>query len=264
MRLALIGFGGLGSIVARHLRADSDLGFVAVAARPRQREQVRALLGETPVVEGPDALLAAQPDLVIECASHAAFRQYAEPVLAAGTPLIAVSVGVLADADYRGRVLECARGTGTTLEIPSGAIGAIDVIAAARHAGLERVTYVTRKSPRVWMGTPAESMTDLAAVREPELFFDDTAERAASLFKAKANVTATLALAGLGFQATRVQFWADPAVNKSIHHIEAEGAFGSMRLELANNVAPEDGKASVLTAMSIIQAVRKRCAPLVL
>ena len=50
-------------------------------------------------------LLASGPELVVECASHGAFRQYAEPVLAAGIDLIAVSVGVLAEAPYRERVL---------------------------------------------------------------------------------------------------------------------------------------------------------------
>ena len=105
-------------------------------------------------------------------------------------------------------------------------------------------------------------MIDLKSVQAPALFFDDTAERAATIFTEKANVTATLALAGIGFQATRVQFWVDPAVSKSIHHIEADGACGTLRIDLANNVAPADGKASLQTAMSIVQAVRNRAATL--
>ncbi len=262
MKLALIGFGSLGSIVAEHVSRDSGIELVAVAARPHQQGRVRALLGEVTVVDTPEALLAGKPDLVVECASHEAFRQYAEPVLRAGVDLIAVSVGVLAEAGYRERVLATAAAGGAVLEIPAGAIGAIDVIAAARHAGLTRVAYVTRKSPRAWSGTPAETMVDLGRVREPKLFFDDTAERAALIFTDKANVTATLALAGVGFQATRVQFWVDPAVNKSVHHIEAEGACGTLQIDLANNISPSDGKASLLTAMSIVRAVRNRVAVL--
>jgi aspartate dehydrogenase len=262
MKLGLIGFGGLGSLVAAHLSQDAAVEFAGVAARPAQLEKIRAVLGAVPVVASAPALIALKPDLVVECASHAAFREYAEPVLGAGIALIAVSVGVLADAGYRERVLATARRCGVALEIPAGAIGAIDVIAAARHAGLARVAYVTRKNPRAWSGTPAETMIDLKSVHAPALFFDDTAERAAMIFTEKANVAATLALAGIGFQATRVQFWVDPAVNKSIHHIEAEGACGTLRIELANNVAPVDGKSSLLTAMSIVQAVRNRAAAL--
>jgi aspartate dehydrogenase len=260
MKLALIGVGGLGRLVCEQLRKDKELEFVAVAARPAQRERVRALLGEVLLVDSAAALLALKPELVVECASHAAFRQYAEPVLAAGIDLIAVSVGVLADAAYRERVLATARGGGSILEIPAGAIGAIDVIAAARHAGLTRVAYVTRKSPKAWKGTPAETMIDLAAVTAPKLFYDESAEHAATLFTEKANVTATLALAGIGFQATRVQFWVDPAVTQSVHRIEAEGACGTLVIDMANNVAPADGKASLQTAMSIVQAVRNRVA----
>ncbi|MCC6535860.1 MAG: aspartate dehydrogenase [Burkholderiales bacterium] len=262
MKLALIGVGGLGRIVAGHLGRDPAVQVVAVAARAHQREAVRALLGDVPMVASAGELLACRPDVVVECASHGAFRHYAEPVLAAGIDLIAVSVGVLADAGYRERVLAAAAASGANLEIPAGAIGAIDVVAAARTAGLARVSYSTRKSPRAWSGTPAERMLDLAAVRSPTLFFDENAERAALVFTEKANVCATLALAGLGFERTRVQFWVDPAVDKSVHHVEAEGACGLLEIELANNVAPSDGKASVLTAMSILRAVRNRAAVL--
>ncbi len=262
MRIALIGFGGLGGIVAEHLARDRELRFVAVAARVHQRDRVLAVLPQVPIVETPAALLELEPELVIECASHQAFREYAEPVLTAGIPLVAVSIGVLAEPDLRGRVLAAAKKSGASLQIPAGAIGAIDAIAAARHAGLSSVAYVTRKNARTWAGTPAEGMVDLAAVREPTLFFDDTAERAALIFTEKANVTATLALAGLGFQATRVRFWVDPAVNKSVHLIEAEGACGTLRLDMGNNVAAPDNKASLQTAMSIVQAVRNRTAAL--
>jgi aspartate dehydrogenase len=103
-------------------------------------------------------------------------------------------------------------------------------------------------------------MIDLAGVSAPKIFYDESAEHAATLFTEKANVTATLALAGIGFQATRVQFWVDPAVTQSVHHIEAEGACGTLAVVLANNVAPADGKASLQTAMSIVRAVRNRIA----
>jgi aspartate dehydrogenase len=261
MRVAQIGFGGLGRIVARHLSRDPAVQVAAVAARARQTDEIRDVLGDVPIVEGPRGLLACRPDLVVECASHGAFRQYAEPVLGAGVDMIAVSSGVLAEAAYRERVLGAAAGAGASLEIPSGAIGAIDVVAAARTAGLEHVAYVTRKSPKAWRGTPAAEMIDLDRVREPVLFFDETAERAALLFTDKANVCATLALAGAGFERTRVRFWVDPAVTKSVHEIEADGPCGTLKIELANNVA-DDGKASLLTAMSIVRAVRNRTATL--
>jgi aspartate dehydrogenase len=262
MKLALIGFGGIGSIVAEHLGSDPRLRLVGVAARVPQSERVQGILGDVPVVHSAAEVLALDPDAVVECANHEAFREYAEPVLGAGIDLIAISVGVLADAGYRERLLKTAERAKAVLEVPAGAIGAIDVIAAACRAGLDRVAYVTRKSARAWLGTPAESMTDLARVHEPTLFFDDSAERAALTFTEKANVTATLALAGVGFQRTRVQFWVDPALDKSIHHIKAEGACGTLKIDLENNVAESDGRTSLLTAMSVVRAVQNRVAAL--
>ncbi|MCW5603997.1 MAG: aspartate dehydrogenase [Burkholderiales bacterium] len=263
MKLALIGFGGLGSVVAEHLSRDGqEAAFVGIAARPYQQDCIRALLGEVTIVDDAAALLALEPDLVIECASHEAFRDYAEPVLRSGTDMLAVSIGVLAESGYRQRVLAAAAASGASLQIPAGAIGGIDVIAAARHAGLSQVSYVTRKNARTWAGTPAETMIDLAAVREPTLFFDDTAERAALVFTEKANVAATLALAGAGFEATRVRLWVDPGVSKSVHYIEAEGPCGTLKVDMGNNVVSPDNKASLQTAMSIVQAVRNRTAVL--
>jgi aspartate dehydrogenase len=262
MKLALIGFGGIGQIVADHLAQDAGLQFIAVVARPHQHGAVRSRLGEVACVSTPEALIAQAPDLVIECASHDAFRAYAPPVLAAGLDLVAVSVGVLAEAALRREVFEAARQSGASLQIPAGAIGAIDAIAAARFSGLEEVAYVTRKNAATWAGTPAESLIDLTRVREPTLFFDATAEQAALLFKEKANVTATLALAGLGFEHTRVRFWVDPAATRSMHHIEVRGACGTLQLDMANTVASPTCKASLQTAMSIVQSVRNRTATL--
>lgn len=262
MKLAQIGFGGIGRTVADSLNSDTDLSYAAIAARPRQAADVQAALGAVPLVDTAPDLLGHEPDLVVECASHEALRQYGEAVLRAGVDLIAVSVGVLAEQDFRDRLLATAAQSGARLMIPSGAVGGVDAITAARHAELDRVTYTTRKTPGLWKNTPAEEMVDLSAVSEPVLFFDDTAERAALLFQEKANVTATLALAGLGFEKTRVQFWADPAYPRSTHEITLAGTTGTMTVELANTVSPVDGKSSWLTAMSIVDAVRSRNATL--
>lgn len=262
MKLAQIGFGGIGQTVADSLNTDSEISYVVLAARPRQTADAKAMLGNVPIAESAAELLAPGPDLVVECASHDALRQYGEAVLGAGADLIAVSVGVLAEPAYRKRLLGAAEEGGARLIIPSGAIGGLDVVTAARHAALDNVTYVTRKAPALWRNTPAEEMIDLAAVSDPILFFDDTAERAALLFAEKANVAATLALAGLGFEKTRVQFWADPAYPRSTHEITLTGGTGTMAIELANTVSPMDGKSSWLTAMSIVDAVRRRNATL--
>ena len=262
MRLAQIGFGGIGRTVAACLGEEGVESYAAIAARPRQAADVRSALGDVACVNSPTDLLAYKPDLVIECASHDALHTYGEHVLAAGVDLVAVSVGALAHQSFRERLLSAAVDGGAQLFIPSGAVGGLDVVAAARHADLSSVTYITRKSPSLWKGTAAEEFVDLSKIVEPVLFFDDTAERAALLFAEKANVTATLALAGVGFDRTGAQFWADHDYPRSTHQIALNAATGTMSIELANTVSPLDGKSSWLTAMSIVDVVRSRHTPL--
>jgi aspartate dehydrogenase len=258
LRIAQIGFGGIGLTVAGMLADDPNFEYVAAVARPHRLDALQGLIEPSLIVESPSALLAAKPDLVIECASHGALIEYAEPVLGAGVDLIAVSVGALVDESFRTMAFDTAKASGASIDIPSGAIGGLDVITAARHAGITRLTYVTRKAPRLWKGTPAEKMLDLDAVVEPVMFFDETAAVGGGIFQEKLNVATTLALAGVGFEDTRVQLWADPAYVKSTHQIQLEAKTGTMTIELANTVTPVDNTASWLTSCSIVQSVKNR------
>ncbi|HAT34165.1 MAG TPA: aspartate dehydrogenase [Rhodospirillaceae bacterium] len=258
LKLAQIGFGGIGLTVAELLGEDEDFEYVAAAARPHRADAIRERLGAVPLVDTPDAVIAAEPDILIECASHQALLDYGAPILEAGIDLVAVSVGALADQNERLLLIAAAEKGDASLEVPAGAIGGLDVVSAARHTGIERLAYVTRKAPRLWKGTPAEDMIDLDAVTDPLMFFDETAAEGARIFEEKLNVAATLAMAGVGFEQTRVELWADPAYPRSTHIIELEAASGTMKIELANTVTPVNDKSSWLTAASIAQAVKRR------
>ncbi len=95
LKIAQIGFGGIGLTVAEMLANDEDFKYVAAAARPHRADSIYDILGHIPLVDSPNDIIAAKPDLLIECASHEALRDYAAPVLNAGIDLIAVSVGIL-------------------------------------------------------------------------------------------------------------------------------------------------------------------------
>ena len=256
--VALIGFGAIGrSLAATLAQHASQAKVVAVLVRSRGRAPGPAdpPAGAT-IVEHVDALIDLAPNLVVECAGHAALREHGPRILDAGIDLLVASVGALADPDVEAALRGAAAGRrrGRVL-LPSGALGALDILAAAKLAGLTRVTFVSRKPPRAWQATPAAASIDLLSLREAATVFDGNAREAALRFPQNANVAAAVALAGAGFEATRVQLVADPAASGNQHRITAEGAFGTFEFTVVGRALPDNPRTSMLAPFSLARSV---------
>jgi aspartate dehydrogenase len=252
LRVGLIGFGAMGREVVRLLEQHSkrvQITAVLVRSMPDPIPAVR-------VVQTLEALLESQPDIILECAGHAAVQQHAEPVLRAGVNLVVASVGALADAELEKR-LRSASLSGAQWIIPSGAVGALDALAAARWAGLDRVVYTSRKPPRAWLGSPAEALLDLGSIHEATVFYTGSARDAARDYPQNANVAAAVSLAGLGFERTEVHLMADPHLQQNVHQVVAEGAFGHLEFILHANTLPENPKTSRLAPASLVETLLK-------
>ena len=253
MKLALIGHGAIAHQLLKHF-ADS----------PRHKVTIILDIADTHVAGGPPVttklahLLAEKPDLVVECAGHSAVDAHAVPVLEAGHDILIVSIGALADRALREKVFSAAERTKRQVLLPAGAIAGIDGLAAARHGGLTSVRLRSRKPPLSWGGAPGVAGVDLAKITTATAIFAGPADEAARLFPKNANVAATVALAGLGFERTEVELIADPAAARNIHELEAEGAFGRFRIVLENVPSPDNPKTSALTAMSLIRLIENR------
>ena len=259
IRAALIGYGAIGRTVARILHARAD----AV--------ELAGVLVRRPVAaEGPaqfdaiDALLALRPGIVIECAGHASLREHGAAVLAAGCDLLVASVGALADPALESVLVAAARRSGARVLVPAGALGGLDALAAARLAGLDSVEYTSMKPPAAWRGTVAESLLDLSALEGPRVFLETDARDAARRFPQNANVAAAVAIAGIGFEATRVRLVADPAAAGNGHRIVARGAFGRIDVTVEGRALADNPKSSVLAPHSLAHAVLNRAAAIAL
>lgn len=261
LRVTMIGCGAIGTGVLELLAGDADVVFDRVVTGADTRERAEATLSRcAPRAVLADALDAAgpAPDLLVECAGHSAIEAHVLPALRRGVPCIVASVGALSAPGLIEQLEEAARQGKTQLQLLPGAIGAIDALAAARVGGLTEVAYTGRKPPLAWKGTPAEAQCDLATLTTGRVIFEGSAREAAQLYPKNANVAATVSLAGLGLDRTRVRLLADPAVSENVHHVEARGAFGSFELTMRGNPLASNPKTSALTVYSVVRAITNR------
>ena len=196
--------------------------------------------------------------MVVEVAGHDGLREHGPAVLRAGFNLIAVSVGVLAHPEVYDELLAAAEEGGTQMKVASGAVGALDAIAAARQGGLERVTHTVRKPPSTLFGPDAAPLSPNRRRSSPAFARD-----AAIQYPESVNVTAAVSLAGLGLDRTEVRIIADPGVDRNQHEIAAEGAFGRMRFEVQGIPTDENPRTGRLVAMSIVNTLLAYRTPIV-
>ena len=111
------------------------------------------------------------------------------------------SVGAFADESLLSTLVTTANQASTRLSIPSAGIGALDILSAAAVGGLDSVTMTVRKDPSAWFGTIAEEHYDLHGIDvkgEPTILFEGTAREGAAMYPQNVNISAAVALAGIG------------------------------------------------------------------
>jgi len=256
MKIGLIGKGAIAN-------------YVGAALEKRGHSIAVTLLRPVRVAENPDHFIGSVQDLptnldlMIDCAGHAALTEHGPAILSRGTDLITVSLGALAHQDVYAALETAAKQGRSKLHLASGAIGALDCLQAARIGQLNSVTYVGRKPPKGWEGSPAEQKLDLHALTSGAVtHFQGTAREAALTYPKNANVAAAVALAGIGFDATQVQLIADANVIENIHEIDASGEFGNFHFRISGKSLPDNPRSSALAAMSVVSKLDQIIQPI--
>ncbi len=253
LKVTLIGYGAIGSGVCQILDADPTISIEHIVVSEKYANIADRSTANRHFVTHVDYIN--RPDVIIECAGHSAIEEHVLPALKVGIPCIVASVGALSAIGLVERLEAAATAGNTSVHLLSGAIGAIDALAAARIGGLDSVRYEGRKPPLAWMGSPAEIDFDLSNIKTATLIFKGSAREASSQFPKNANVAATVALAGIGLDNTLVELYADPHILENQHHVQASGAFGFFELTMRGKPLAANPKTSALTVYSVVRAL---------
>ncbi len=197
-------------------------------------------------------------DLVIESASQQAVREYGIKILESKRDLMIMSTGALTDLDLFEEMKEIAKKNNLKIYLPSGAIAGVDGLKSAGVAHIDSVTITTKKNP---MSLGVGMNAEIKAGRETTLY-EGPAKEAVKRFPFNVNVAATLSLAGIGLEKTRVKVIADPSIEENIHQIHVIGDFGEFKTEVKNIPSPENPKTSYLAALSAIATLKKITEPI--
>jgi len=257
VKIGMIGDGAIATYVRQHLE-ERGLGPSVILLRP-SRLAVDTTARDAGLRVGSIDDLPKGITHMIDCAGHSALAEHGPAILQRGIDLTTVSIGALADASLAQELEAAAVAGGAKLHLVSGAIGALDCLQAAKVGQISQVTYIGRKPPAGWRGSAAEQTINLDQLGDtPAIHFEGSARQAALTYPKNANVAATVALAGVGMDATQVQLIADPTVNANIHEVHASGEFGSFSFRIEGRALAQNPRSSALAAMSVVSKIEQQ------
>ncbi len=256
LRVGLLGWGAINQGVAAQIAASSQAGDESLLV---SAVASRFSAGFPHPLSVPASQLADHCDVVVEAAGPDALREHGEQYLAAGADLLIVSIGALMDGSLLDRLVSTKPGRPY---LCSGAIGGLDLLAAARDYGaIERVVLETTKPSatlaRDWMSDELrrrllEPTLDSEAVE----CFRGTVGDAVQRFPESLNVSAALALAAGDAAVVEVAVIGSPVATTNTHDITIDSAAGNYRFSISNRPSPDNPRTSHITAWSVVRSLR--------
>jgi aspartate dehydrogenase len=263
MKIALIGCGSIGTIVAQNIienRINAKLVYVYDIDTKKATDFAKKFHTE---YKNFDEILKEDLDLILEAASQDAVRTLIPKALRAKKNVMIMSTGALVDQKLFQGIKDLAEKNNLKVYLPSGAIVGLDGIKSASNE-IDKVMIKTTKNPKSLESAPffEKHHVDLNKIKKPTIIYEGPAEEAVKLFPSNVNVAASLSLAGIGPKRTKVQIIADPNITSNIHEIIAEGKFGVLKTRVENVPSPDNPKTSYLAALSAIATLKKITEPI--
>ncbi len=248
--VGIAGVGAIGSAVARALVSERGInGFkLGLVSDPYSNN--------TFDVENVDFdALVEGSDIIIECLPADIVPALAEKVFAAGKDIVFISSAALL---IYPQIMEAHKKSRGNAYLPSGALCGLDGVKAMKEMGIESAQITSTKKPSGFSDAPyiEKNNINLSEIKQKTILFEGNALEASHGFPANINVAATLSLAGIGANDTRVEIWADPEATGNTHEITVKSQYSTMTSRIENMPDPNNPKSSVLAAQSIVSTLR--------
>lgn len=256
-RLAIVGCGKLGGIVANAVSDGILAEYELIGVYSRTRSKAEALAMQMPqpprVCDSIEELLALRPDYVVEAAAPAAMRELALPALRGGASVVTLSIGAFADDAFYDEVMRTAKQHGTHVYVVSGATGGFDVLQTATLMGGATARFFNEKGPNALRGT---AVYDDALQTEQRTVFAGTAKEAIALFPTKVNVTVAASRASVGPENMHVTMQSTPDFVGDTQRVE-------IRNEQVHAVIDVYSATSEIAGWSVVSTLLNIASPIV-
>ena len=204
--VGFLGCGKIGKAMIEHLRVQKDHSVAFVQLRSSNNDEDVYY----PIINGLDENIC-RADLIVECATADALKQYFDYYIQQGDVLI-FSQTAFSDKDFAEKAFELSKRFGKRIFFPHGAIMGLDGIYDAREI-LTSVTVETKKSPQS-LGRKDTERT---------VIYEGPTREICELYPRNVNVHAAVALAGIGFDKTVSKVISDPGAETNSHIVRIEG-----------------------------------------
>lgn len=254
--IGIVGCGAIGTILAKAI--EKDIRQVTITAlndiEIDHAKNLKKTLKSNPKTTTLDELID-RSDIIIECAHKNSVKEVASKTLKKKKDILIMSVsGLIDNLD----IFELAKKNNSTIYIPSGAIAGIDALKAAKHNNIKSVTLTTTKPKKGLEGAPyiIENKIDLDSIKKKTTIFKGNVYEAIKGFPKNINISATIALAGIGPQNTQVKIIVDPKSYTNSHELKITGDFGEITTQTKNTPSKDNPKTSYLAALSAIAKIK--------
>ena len=259
IRVGIIGCGTIGKELAKacQKRFTEEVTLEAIAdVDSAKAKKLQKELKPKPKILTYDALIK-HSDLVIEAASAHHSYEIAKKALSQGKDIMVMSVGGMIGREKE--LLQLAKTNHCCLYLPSGGVVGIDGLKAARIGKIHRVTLTTRKPPQGFEDAPyvVKHGINLKNLKEEKVLFEGNAVAAVKGFPKNINVSATLSMAGIGPEKTKVKIIACPHMLVNVHEVYVVGDFGSFYTRTENFPSEQNPKTSRLAVLSAVATLER-------